>query len=59
MDDIVITGHKGFIGKNLFKQFTSVIGIDEKYDETYINNFLNIHQPDCYGKKLPIYKMDY
>jgi ADP-L-glycero-D-manno-heptose 6-epimerase len=46
MGDIVITGHKGFVGKNLFKQFTSVIGIDEKYDESYINNFLNIHQPD-------------
>jgi len=46
MDDIVITGHKGFVGKNLFKQFTSVVGIDEKYDESYINNFLDIHNPD-------------
>ena len=43
---VLITGHKGFIGKNLYKQFISVIGIDEKYDESYINNFLNIHQPD-------------
>ena len=46
MDKIVITGHKGFVGKNLFTQFTSVIGIDEKYDMKYINNFLDIHNPD-------------
>ena len=43
---ILITGHKGFVGKNLFTQFTSVIGIDEKYDMKYINNFLDIHNPD-------------
>jgi ADP-L-glycero-D-manno-heptose 6-epimerase len=46
MDKVIITGHKGFVGKCLFEKFTSVIGIDEKYDESYINNFLNIHQPD-------------
>lgn len=43
---VLITGHKGFIGKNLFKKFISVIGVDSKYDETYITNFLNIHNPD-------------
>ena len=43
---IVVTGHKGFVGKNLFKQFTSVVGIDENYDEAYIMNFLSIHNPD-------------
>jgi len=43
---VLITGHKGFVGKNLFTQFTSVIGIDEKYDMKYINNFLDIHNPD-------------
>jgi ADP-L-glycero-D-manno-heptose 6-epimerase len=43
---VLITGHKGFVGKNLFKEFVSVIGIDKRYDESYINNFLNIHQPD-------------
>ena len=44
---ILITGHKGFIGKNLFKQFTSVIGIGENYDKQYIENFLEINNPDA------------
>jgi ADP-L-glycero-D-manno-heptose 6-epimerase len=47
---VLVTGHKGFIGKNLFKKFTkyllSVIGIDEDYNKDYIINFLNIHNPD-------------
>ena len=43
---VLITGHKGFIGRNLFKKFISVIGVDSKYDENYITNFLNVHNPD-------------
>ena len=43
---ILITGHKGFVGKNLFSKFISVIGIDEKYSKGYIINFLNTHNPD-------------
>jgi nucleoside-diphosphate-sugar epimerase len=43
---VLVTGHKGFIGKNLFNKFTSVIGLDDRYDETYITNFLDIHNPD-------------
>jgi ADP-L-glycero-D-manno-heptose 6-epimerase len=43
---VLVTGHKGFIGKNLFNKFTSVIGIDDRYDESYITNFLDTHNPD-------------
>ena len=32
----LITGYKGFIGKNLFNCFTSKIGIGENYDKEYI-----------------------
>jgi ADP-L-glycero-D-manno-heptose 6-epimerase len=43
---ILVTGYKGFIGKNLFNEFVSKIGIGENYDKEYIENFLNINNPD-------------
>ena len=43
---ILVTGYKGFIGKNLFSRFVSKIGIGENYDKEYIENFLNINNPD-------------
>jgi len=43
---ILITGYKGFIGKNLSNQFISKLGIGENYDKEYIENFLNINNPD-------------
>jgi len=43
---VLITGHKGFVGKNLYTKFESVIGIDEKYSRGNITNFLELHKPD-------------
>ena len=43
---VLVTGYKGFIGKNLSNQFISKLGIGENYDKEYIENFLNVNNPD-------------
>lgn len=43
---VVVTGHKGFIGKNLIKRFENAVGIDESYDLELINGFLDANKPD-------------
>ena len=43
---ILITGHLGFIGKNLFNKFSPVIGIDEIYTKNDIITYLNKITPD-------------
>ena len=46
MKKVLITGHNGFIGKNLIKQFENAIGIDEGYNQSDIYNFLDTSNPD-------------
>jgi len=43
----LITGYKGFIGKNLYNKFISKIGIGEDYNKESLENFLNINNPDA------------
>ena len=39
--NVVITGHKGFIGKNLAKRFHKFIGIDEEYNQLELYKILD------------------
>lgn len=43
---VVITGHTGFIGKNLSNKFDSYFGIDEGYSKEQIEEELNKIKPD-------------
>ena len=43
---ILVTGHLGFIGKNLFNKFSPVIGIDDTYTKQDIITYLNKITPD-------------
>ena len=42
---VLITGHKGFIGKNLSKKFNSFFGIDENYTKSELELKLDSIQP--------------
>lgn len=42
----LITGHKGFIGKNLISHFSNAIGIDNDYNKEQIGYFLSTTNPD-------------
>lgn len=42
---VLVTGHKGFIGKNLYKKINA-IGLDENYNKEELINFLNTNNPE-------------
>lgn len=43
---VLITGYRGFIGKNLYKRINA-IGLDENYNKEELLNFLNTNNPEA------------
>lgn len=43
---VIVTGHKGFIGKNLINRFSNAIGIDNDYNKEQIEYFLSTLNPE-------------
>jgi len=47
MIKILVTGYKGFIGKNLLNKCSQAIGLDEDYNKKQIETFLNTNNPEA------------